>query len=247
MQLHQSVSIAMPNEIFIDLKNWVKTGDLKSIQHQEFAYSYYWLLAYLWRYSYYSEEKIGQPEIKKILGYNSNEKRLNYIIKKNGLLNEMSYTFPTSNYPVSWHMRTGEDVEFDMLNDFEYYDRELLTPNKSRNFFVQSPLKHLGDSENDGIYWNSSNTHILNSNIFTVCMSNSKLGCAGFYLYGLLVYIRDKSMSSVFHCANETLVTYTGWSLERIIRLTNELEKTSTLSKEQRVKTKGSVNEYNIF
>lgn len=237
----------MPNELLLHLKEWLVLGKLKSVQHQEFAYSYYWLLAYFWRYAFYAQQKIGQPEIKQMLSYNPNEKRLNYIMKKNGLFNEENYTVPSTNYPVAWSMKTGEDVEFDMLHDFDIHDREFLSLNKSRNFFVQSPLKHIGDLENDGIYWNSSNTHIVNGNIFANCMSNSKLGCAGFYLYGLLIFIRDKSMSSVFPCANDTLIAYTGWSLERVTRLTSELESASMLHKEQRVKAKGSVNEYTIL
>lgn len=246
MQLQQA-TIAMPNELFLNLKEWLVLGKLKSVQHQEFTYSYYWILAYFWRYALYAEQKIGQPEIKQMLGYNPNDKRLNYIIKKNGLLNEENYTLATPNYPVAWNMKKDEDVSFDMIYDFDVEDRKFLSPNQSRSFFAQSPVKHLGDTENDGIYWNSSNTHIVGGDIFDECMKNDNLSCAGFYLYGILTFIRDKSMSGKFLCANKTLIEYTGWSKNRVCNITNELVSNRLISKEQSVKRKGSVNEYEIY
>src|SRR5690606_30679987 len=99
-----------------------------------------------WRYGLYLEKKIGQPEIKSILNYSPNEKRLNYIIKRKGLLNAEGYTSPTSNYPVSWELKKSEGLKFTMLYDFNEEEREHLSPDKSRNFFIQSPLKHLGNS-----------------------------------------------------------------------------------------------------
>lgn len=226
------------------MKEWLLTGELKSVQHQEFIYTYYWLVAYLWRYALYAQQKIGQPDIKKILKYNPNEKRINYVIKKGGLLDMKEYTLPTSNYPVSWSMKKGEDVRFDMLHDFDEEDRKLLASNQSHSYFVKSPVKHMGDPENEGIFWNASNTHLMNGEVLTECMKNNKLGCAGFYLYGLLVFIRDKSNSDTFLCANKTLMEYTGWSKNKIYEVSSELVECGLINKTQKAKRKGSVNEY---
>lgn len=236
----------MPNEIFHDTKDWLEEGSIKSVQHQEFIYSYYWLLAYLWRLALYSQQNISQPDIKQMLGYNSNDKRLDYIMKKNGLLDTKEYTSTTKNYPVSWSKKGSDDLQFTMLHEFDEGSRIYLKKFASNNSFVKEPLKHTGDSENEGIYWNSSNTHLMSGEVLELCLSNSKLGCAGFYLYGILTFIQDKSGGGIFPCSNETLITYTNWNVRRVIRVTGELQRARLLQKEQPRKSKGSVNHYQL-
>lgn len=240
-------SIAMPNEILQDMKDWYQSGDIKSIRHQEFVYSYYWLLTYLWRYALYPEQKITQSDIKRILGYNPNEKRLNYVMKRGGLLDSKEYTTSTKDFPISWKLRKGESLSFDMLYDINPIDRKFLLKHESPNYFVKSPVKHMGNSTEDGIFWNSSNTHIINGEVLTTCMDNENLGCAGFYLYGVLVFISDKAQSDSFLCSNKTLLTYTRWNRNKLQRVTNELVNIGLIEKSQKVKTKGSVNEYKIL
>lgn len=238
-------SIAMPNEIFSDMKEWVSKGKLKSIQHQEFVYSYYWLLAYLWRYAMYAEHKITQSDIKRILGYNPNEKRLNYIMKKDGLLDEEGYSRATNDFPVSWRKIGEKELILDMLSEFSEEDRSLLIRFESNRYLVKEPLKFTGAKGGDGIYWNSSNTHIISGEVLHSSMKKGA-GCATFFLYGLLTYIRDKSGKSEFPCANSTLCQYTGWSERRVIGITNELVELNLIQKEQKSKQKGAVNYYKL-
>ena len=237
----------MPNEIFLDMKEWISTGELKSNQHQEFIYTYYWLMAYLWRYAIYAEQKLGQQEIKKILKYNPNEKRIDYIMKKNSLLDQKGYTAHSNDYPVLWSFKSNENVKFDMLYEFDETDRGYMTANQSSRFFVKSPVKHIGDDENEGIYWNSSNTHIVSGEVLAICMDNPKLGCSGFYLYGLLTFIRDKSGESSFGCSSSTISTYTGWGANKIYDVTTALVLNGLIVKSQDRKTKGCVNMFQIL
>lgn len=236
----------MPNEIFSDMKLWLEEGVVKSVQHQEFIYSYYWLLSYLWRFALYSEYKAVQSDIKNQLGYNPDDKRLNYIMKKGGLLDVKGYTSTTKNYPILWSKKGREDVQFTMLYDIDEVDRGYLNKFKSSNSFVKKPVKHTGNNLEDGIFWNSANTHIISGTVLELCLNNSRLGCAGFYLYGILIFIQDKSGASNFPCANETLATFTGWSERRIIKITNEMQDIGLIKKVQARKSKGSVNEYQI-
>lgn len=239
--------IAMPNEILQDMKDWLEEGLIKSVQHQEFIYSYYWLLAYLWRYTLYSEHKITQSEIKRMLGYNPNDSRLDYILKKEGILDSKGYTSATKNYPVSWNQKKKEDIQFTMLLDLDEEYRKYMNKFTARNNFVKEPLKHtFGDEYNEGAFWSIANTHEMSGHLFRLCMSDRDLGCAGFYLYGVLTFIRDKSSAVEFPCANETLVTFTGWNERRVIRITNSLQSVGLLHKEQIRKIKGSVNHYRL-
>lgn len=237
----------MPNEIFSDMKEWLVLDDLKSIQHQEFVYSYYWLLAYLWRFAVHSEHKITQSDIKRMLNYNPKNSRLDYIMKRDGLMDSKSYTKTTIDYPVSWSQKGKDDVQFTMLHHLDKEYREYVSKFIARNNFVKNPLKHTGeDVDEEGVFWNISNTHSMSGEMFKICMSNTDLGCAGFYLYGVLVFIRDKIGVDEFPCANETLATYTGWNEKRIIRITNCLQTNHLLHKDQIRKMKGSVNHYSL-
>src|SRR5699024_11535773 len=79
----------MPNEIFKDLQSNIKTST-----HIAFAYSYYYLTSWLYRNVKYAEDlpiEINTKTLKKLLGYNQNYKPINYIIKKNGVLEQINY------------------------------------------------------------------------------------------------------------------------------------------------------------
>lgn len=244
MQFNISEStIYMPNEIFIDLKNWTKEKDIKSIQHQEFIYTYYWLLAYLWRYAQYSEQKITQSDIKQALGYNPEEKRLNYIMKKGGLLDEKDYSLATNNFPVNWNFANREELSFDMLYDFNEDERKYLLKYDSNRYIVKEPIKFTGSDDEEGVYWNVSNTHMMRGDLLLNCIENG-YSCAPFYLYGILTFIRDKSDSVEFPCANDTLREYTGWNERKVIKITNTLMDLGFIQKEQKNKQKGAVNYY---
>src|SRR5437763_8036906 len=103
--------IFMPNEIFDDFKSGFDSG-----VHKAFAYSYYYVVNYLYRYTKYSfGERFTQPEIMEFLGYSASNKKLNYITKKDGLLDQIGYTKTTTDYPVQWNFDSdyaGKSLEF---------------------------------------------------------------------------------------------------------------------------------------
>jgi len=246
---HHNITIAMPNEIFHDIREWLIIGEVKSKMHQEFIYSYYWYITYLWRYCLYNTEEITQKTIKQALGYNPNEKRIDYIIKRNGLLDQKSYTTSTTDFAVTWSLE-GNDLSFSMLSDYDEVSREYLSQQITGRNVVKRPVLHVGDEGNEGIFWNSANTHYMDFDIFQLCMSDRKLGCAGFYMYGILKSMSDKNRyfndDDYFNCSNETLVNVTSWDVKRIIQITNSLMDCGLIDKEQRIKVKGSVNYFGV-
>lgn len=244
------IKIFMPNEILIDMKEWLEDGTLKSSHHQEFVYSYYFLLSYLWRYAIYSEEKFTQSKIKQFLGYNPTEKRINYIIKENGLLDSRNYTLATKDFPVSWTMDNSEGLSFKMLEEYDLDDQRDLLKFKSNNYIVKEPLKHTGASEEEGCYWSIENTHMVDKSIFDFCLSHKEdLGLPAFYLYGVLSFIKDKNKAKgerILLCSNETLMIYTGWKIRKVIKYTNNLSDYGLIMKKQPAKRKGAVNHYQL-
>ncbi|WP_144509944.1 hypothetical protein [Bacillus sp. FJAT-22090] len=246
---HFERPVAMPNKIYADMKQWLDEGELKSPQHQEFLYCFYWVIAYLWGFAKYGEKGFTMSDIKQILGYNPNEKRVNYIIKQDGLLDQKGYTDTVNDYPVLWHMKDGEDISFTMLSDYDELDRELVNKFKTPKPFVKAPLLSIGE-DNDGLYWNAENSHIVRGEIVVACMANEKLKCAGIYLYGILLMMRDKNLhfhdTDEFQCSNSTLEKLTRWSNQKVIKVVKGLVEADLIEKNQKVKKKGEVNVYKI-
>lgn len=216
-------SIYVPNELFGDIKK----GGLKGGSHVAFAYSYYYLMLWLYRYTKYGQMNIDVKMIKEILGYNPNNKDVNYIIKKNGVLDQLGYTLSTTDYPISWNFNKG-DIEFVLLSDLENEMRQYVMNDKGRNYKIKVPVKGLyrtveseEDNHLDGIYYDISETHLVPFTVFMDCMENSKLGCIGFYLYG---FLKDKCQKhSEYNSSIERISGDTGISEKTCERYLNQL------------------------
>lgn len=244
-------TIPMPNGLFREIKEWTVSGAVKSNQHQEFIYSYYWLLVYLWRYAKYHQHSITQKTIKQLLQYNPYEKRLDYLIKKNGILDMVGLTEVETDYPVSWNQKGDGELSFTMLSEFNSDVQRMIKADKPLKYAVKSPVRHIGNGIDDGLFWSIENTHEIPAYVFKICMENEQLGCAGFYLYSILKYIEDKSShfnkNSTFELGNETLENITLWKLRKIIKVTDELVRVGLIHKDREKKMIGKRNRYKII
>ncbi|MFS0643701.1 hypothetical protein [Siminovitchia sp. 179-K 8D1 HS] len=244
-------NVAMPNEMISDLKKWREEGLLKSPLHQEFAYSYYWLVAYLWRYAKYAEFEVSQKTLKKMLGYSENEKRINYIISRNGLLDKMGYTESVKDFPVGWSFANGSKLDFEMWSKLDKEFQKDLFHFRTNRYLVKKPLKSMGINNVKGLFWEPVKAHMVSGEVFKKCMNNKNLSCAGFYLYGIFTYMSDVNINLfdqiAFRCSNKSLMELTGWSEDRLIRVTNELRDQNVIKKWQPYKGKGYVNNYEII
>jgi hypothetical protein len=104
----------MPNSIFEDLQQH-KEFKNKSSFHIAFAYNYYFLISWLWRYAKYqhldyynlTENKIYHAPLKKVyktlLGVSASSKQYDYIIKKNGVLAQLGYIQPSKVAPIGFN------------------------------------------------------------------------------------------------------------------------------------------------
>lgn len=184
----------IPNEIFNDFRLLHEKGS----SHVAFAYTYYYLISWLYRYTKYAEIDIDVKIIKQLLGYSADNKKVNYLIKKNGFLDEIGYTMTDTDYPISWEFNNG-DITFTMLSDMDDDVRKLLHEQKGKNYKVKIPAKGLwrmveSVKENiwDGTFYEIDYTHEMSFDVFSKCMKNDDLGVSGFYLYGYLKYRCDK-------------------------------------------------------
>lgn len=217
--------IFLPNEIFSDLQGYITDSTQLA-----FAYSYSYLTQFLYRNCKYftTKELIDGNVIKEILGYSKSNRTMNYITKKGGLLDEIGYLESTKDFPVSWDFKkdAGEGLSFFMSSEV---DKDML-PTIPKMFFLKRPIKafertilHIkkdsvvveGDIE--GTFFDTSNTHSVDFDIFAYCMANKKLGVVAFYLYSWLKHKNDmfngydvpiSKLSAETGIARRTLIKY---------------------------------------
>ncbi len=182
--------IFMPNEIFEDLKK-----NIENPSHIAFAYSYIYFITWLYRYAKYGiiNELIDQKFIKKILGYNPTYKKIDYLIKQNGILEQMGYIRPTKDFPLVYSYDEIDGLQFQYIDDFKEYTEYIKALNVPKNFKIKFPVKAFyrnkeseDDYYTDGTFFEVERTHLVPFEVFLFCMTNDNLGCTGFYLYAFL-------------------------------------------------------------
>lgn len=222
--------VFMPNEIFSDLQKKIDNPS-----HIAFSYSYIYFITWLYRYVKYGEinELIDQKFIKKILGYNENYKKLDYLIKKNGVLEQMNYILTTKNFPIAYKYDEIDGLEFDYIDEYKEFTNCLSIP---KNYKIKFPVKafyrypdnkemqkEYDDGYVDGTFFYVDNTHLIPFEVFLFCMTNNDLSCTGFYLYAFLSYktqIFDGYTASI-----EKLIEHTGIPERTLYRYLDALKK----------------------
>lgn len=222
--------VYMPSEIFNDLKPLHSKGS----SHVAFAYNFYYLISWLYRYAKYGELNIDTGLIKQVLGYSPENKKVNYLIKKNGWLDEMGYTYSGTDYPIAWRFNNG-DIQFDMLSELDVELRKMIQSSKGKNYKAKVPVKGIWrdeDSQVEGIengtFYEIEYTHEIPFDVFVRCMENDELGVIGFYLYGYLKYRCDKF--GEFNASMDKLANDTGMSRSTVNRYTGALMKEGLIS-----------------
>lgn len=187
--------INLPNSIFSDLQQ----SEIK-VNHIPFAYAYYYLVSYL----YYNCLHIKDDHtlfdvkcIKQALGLSPIYKKIDYIIKKEGLLDQIGYTESSTDYPLKKFYDEDGVINFQMLSDLK--KDPLFSHINNKNFKIKFPVKAFyscqearDDDILDGHFYDFHNTHKLIFEEFTSIINNPKLGLLGFYLYGYFKMMHDK-------------------------------------------------------
>lgn len=177
------------NSIFPDL---LKCQDLKHISRKAYAYCYYCLITYLYLNGKYHKKQLKQTDLKEILGYSPENRGLDFISKKNGLLDEMGYTETISDFPI--RIDTGRLIVFDMYREVKRkFSLNLHIPS---NYKVKFPLKAFYiDKESkeaghlNGSYYNANDCQVFDIERFLECVSNEQIGCEGFFIVSYIKMI----------------------------------------------------------
>jgi len=216
----------MPNEIFEDLQ-----GNLSKSPHIAFAYSYYYLISWLYRNAKYGTKNINTADMKQLLGYSKTNKTINYLIKHKGVLDLMGYTETTNNYPWAWEMDEFNDPVFSLIDDEDEQTKKEIHKGKDNNYKIKYPIKHfyrdsedIEDDHTSGVFYDISNTHMVGFDVFIHCMSLKELGATGFYLYGYLK-MQNQKFDGGYDVSLENLEEETGIPYVSLNRYMDALKK----------------------
>lgn len=174
-------------------------------------------------------------------------KNINYVTKTGGVLDQLRYTYTTTNYPIK--VKMDEDNFLLGLQSVQELKKELEEnlalpsdfPMKP-NFQSKAPLKafkrHIAPQTtkkqieqhilhrfyDDSLFVDSSNTHFIPFKVFAAIMDNIKLSYVGFYIYGYLKYKCDKFKKG-YSILQQTLADQLQMSKRSVSRYLLELEK----------------------
>ena len=211
---HQESKIFLPNSIFDELKENIDiTKPKRGSEHIAFAYSYIYLISYLYRYAKYINHLYTEKDLRKILQTSETVKAYkSYITKKGGVLDQLNYIKKEKEFPLRYYYEFDEPnfiMNHEYLEEsgqeFEAYIHTTLPKNQKINLpFRAFPNKVCG-----GYFHDISNTHMIRIEIFIFCMSRKDLGTLGFYLYAFLKKMTDQNPNG-WKCSRNNLVTFTG-------------------------------------
>jgi hypothetical protein len=184
----------IPNEIFNDLTD----SSISSYRHRAFAYSFYYLCT-----SLYFNAKYGSIPLRDLYSLQliellyGDRKPINYITKRNGVLDQIGYTTSENDFPIVCDVEDGCLVDFSMYSDLTKHQRDQI--DVPSNFICKRPIKafyrHKDDQEHTGTFFEIKNTHCVDFTIFARCMTSSKYGFENFYVYAFL-FAFDKFINS---------------------------------------------------
>lgn len=187
-------------EIFVTRKKNRTTGEweMKNYKtpHVAEAYSYLYLNTWLYRNAKYGAMD-GQfttvGGLKELIGYSADNKTLNYIISKDGILDGLGLTktLKFKEAPLTYTMEEGF-VDFSLYSQYEGTDGiDLNFGSKTFKY----PVFALEDVDGEYGYGtfnggldggNIANTTHVDFEVFKKCMTNTNLGCTAFYIYSYL-------------------------------------------------------------
>jgi hypothetical protein len=183
--------IYLPNEVFQDLQDAIGNS-----RQTAFAYSYLYYTTYLYRYCKYIDdngEKMTQDAIKFYLGYAPKNKKVDYIIKKGGILDNLFYTETTTDYPIQFLYDDNDIIIFETISQYKNNIRI-----NDRNFRIKKPtrafhrsLRAIEESDLTGTFYEVENTHRIDFKVFERIIAHPDLGVVAFYLYGYLKHKND--------------------------------------------------------
>lgn len=223
-------------ELFNELTT---TGKLKANRHKTFTFAYYWLTSYLWKYSRYGDREFNTQDIKQILGVSPVEKRLDYIIKKKGLLDSIGLTETTRNFPISTTISKQEGIKITTLSDIDEGIAKDFLKNHSVRYVCKKPLLQYEREGKVGLMYSRDDVLSISIFEFTRCVLCPEIGFDGFYVYAYLKYRVKMLGNKAVNIFYKELENQIGYKHRRIRTLIQNLVLAGLLEVNKEVESEG--------
>ncbi len=240
-------NLFISNQHFYILKDLFDKGEITSNIHIPFAFAYIYFVTYMFRYAKYDDYVPLQYEIKELLGYSKKDKKLNYLIKEDGVLDNNNLTKTIYDFPLvqDYDTYSTDILEFTMMKDL-YEDYEWKVYKKIRSdSFCKYPVLGFYDEPNsyDGItlfneggsFFESYNFTIIPFEVFNYSLANDKIGVIGFYLYSFIKY-KNGILGESYGASSDTLAKETSLGKRTVERYLSTLRKYNMISSHQEMK-----------
>lgn len=250
----------LPNSIFEEIMGAIDiTQPKRSAKHLFYAYGYVVLTSYLWRYCKFNgDTEFNEEEYKKLLGVSAQDKFMNYITKKDGVLADLRYIRKVSDCPIyaDFHEETlfggikeKGVLDFQMLSEVnaglpEWYEKKNVKNQKYnmplRGYYSCQEFED--DNYQEGYFWDIGNfnddvengTHEVDINTFIYCMSNEKLGLEAFWLYHFMKFKQAKFKNRMWNIPMNELEVQSGVKGTTLVAILNEMEALGMIDVEHR-------------
>jgi predicted transcriptional regulator len=231
----------MPNEIFEDLLKIEVIQKNRSAAHRAYAYAYVFLTYYLWRFAKYGGmDDYPEDLLKKILNRSPIDKKINYITKSKGELEELGYIRKVRDFPISYtyfdsyeeargslsYVPNGKkEVEFIMYSEYEWAENR---KNKRINYPVKGMEDRViliqdGELAINGVFYDIEKTHKVTIQSLIYCLTREELGVEAFYLYSY-IQMMTQIHKHGWHCPKASLIERTGLTEHSIKKHLRALE-----------------------
>lgn len=188
--------VQIPNDIFRTLsKNIKNKSGNTNIKQSSFAYAYIICVSFLYKYAQFvdinNKTYIQNTDLKQILGYSKTTKSVDYIIKKDGVLEKIGLLKTIKDYPVS--VMYGED-EYNNFKIREFITLSMMDKShptykiiknivKNKNYEVKEPVFMFKYNGGAGSLYDYSNTHRVTIKEFIKFICDEKLDNIDLMLY----------------------------------------------------------------
>jgi biotin operon repressor len=194
------VYVQIPNGLFKDLADSIKSKSKTNILQSSFAYSYLVALSLLYKYAHFvdfdNKTYIQNSDLKQVLGYDKTTKTIDKIIKKGGVLEEIGLIETAKDYPISVEY-IEETVDGLSMREFitvsnmgnnanDTYFSTLKDIVKNKNYEIKLPLFLFDYKDDTGTLYNYSNTHRINLDEFMKFAFSDDLDNVDFMIYGFM-------------------------------------------------------------
>ncbi|KMP31779.1 hypothetical protein [Bacillus cereus] len=228
--------VFMPNEIFDDLPRAINVNRKgKSSKHIAYAFSYVFLVTYLYRYTKFgthADYEFTEEKLKKLLTVSPTSKGMEgvtYITKRKGILEQLGYIKKVTDYPLKWfyfydETHTDGYVKFLCFSDIKEDGLPSSMISNLKNRKINYPVKLLDERiieideeelECPGILHDINYTTETSIDTFIYCMTRKELGVEGFYLYCLIKF-KSAFYGGRWNCAQSDFPARTGMKIDVI-------------------------------